>query len=188
MNHGAIRGDQCEFLYVVRRESVKAGQPAKSSTQDQSGSAGVRDDACWKGETFFLRGRIDLSQQASAREATSSRFLVNRDFAHARQIDHHSVIASAESSEAVASTTYGCQDSRSHSRPDRGLHVTDVSTAGDQGRAAGHHAVPNASRGLVLRIIGTQQIAAELLPQGAEDFVRSFLHVLCAGGLNPSAI
>ena len=84
------------------------------------------------------------------------------------------------SGEAVPSTTYGCEDSRSRSRPDHGLHVTDVGAAGDQGRAAGHHAVPNASRGLVLRIIGTQQIAAELLPQGAIDLVRSFLHLFCA--------
>src|ERR1700736_1168911 len=145
----------------------------------------MRDDACRKSETFFLRGSIDGSQQATACKATSSRFLVHRDFAHARQIDHHSVIASAESSEAVPSTTYGCEDSRSHRNPDRGLHVRDVSTAGDQGRAAGHHAVPNASRGLVLRIIGTQQMAAELLPQGAVDLVRSFPHVFCAWGAQP---
>src|ERR1700738_820770 len=144
----------------------------------------MRDDAGRKGETFFLRGSIDRSQQATACEPTPSRFLVHRDFAHARQIDHHSVIASAESSEAVPSTTYGCEDSRSHRNPDRGLHVRDVSTAGDQGRAAGHHAVPNASRWLVLRIMGTQQIAAELLPQGAVDLVRSFLHVFCAWELN----
>jgi hypothetical protein len=146
----------------------------------------MRDDACGEGETFFLRGSIDRSQQATACEATSSRFRVHCDLAHARQIDHHTVIASAESGEAVPSTTYGCQDSRSRSRPDCGLHVTDVSTAGDQGRAAGHHGVPNASRWLVLRIIGTQQIAAELLPQGAVDLVGNFLHVFCAWRLNPS--
>src|ERR1700730_12926467 len=140
----------------------------------------MRDDAGRKGETFFLSGSIDRSQQATACEPTSSRVLVHHDFADARQIDHHPVIASTESSKAVPSTTHGCEDSRSHSSPDRGLHVTDVSTAGDQGRAAGHHAVPDASRWLVLRIMGTQQIAAELLPQGAVDLVRSFLHVSCA--------
>ena len=140
----------------------------------------MRDDACRKGETFFLRGRIDRSQQATPCEATSSCFRVHRDFAHARQIDDYSVIASAESGEAVPSTTYGCEDSRSRSRPDRGLHVTDVGAAGDQGRAAGHHAVPNASRGFVLRIIRTQQIAAELLPQGAVDLLCSFPHMFRA--------
>ena len=145
----------------------------------------MRDDACRKGETFFLRGSIDGSQQATACEATSSRFLVHRDFAHARQIDHHSVIASAESSQAVPSTTYGCEDSRSHRRSDCGLHVSDISTAGDQGRAAGHHSVPNAARWPVLRIIGTQQIAAELLSQGAVDLVRGFLQVFCALGAQP---
>jgi hypothetical protein len=140
----------------------------------------MRDNACRKGETCFLRGSIDRSQQATACETTSARFLVHRDFAHARQIDHHSVIASAESSEAVPSAPYGCEDSRSHSCPDRGLHIRDTSTASDQARAAGHHAVPDASRRLVLRIIGTQEIAAELLAQGAVDFVRRFLHVFCA--------
>src|ERR1700674_703817 len=145
----------------------------------------MRDDACRKGETSFLRGSIDGSQEATACEATPSRFLVHRNFAHARQIDHHSVMAGAESSQAVPSTSYGCEDSQSRSRPDRGLHVRDVSTAGDQGRAAGHHAIPDDSRWLVLRIMGTQQIAAELLPQGAVDLVSSFLHVFCAWGRNP---
>src|ERR1039457_5995839 len=70
-NHRAICGDQRASFYVVRRKSVKAGQPAKSATQDQSGSAGVRHDAGRKGQTFFLRGSIDRSQQATACEATT---------------------------------------------------------------------------------------------------------------------
>ena len=137
----------------------------------------MRHDAGRKGKTFFLRSSIDCSQQAAACEATTPRVPVDCDLAHARQIDHHSVIASAESSEAVPSTTYGCEDLSSRSRPDRGLHVSDVSTAGDQARAAGNHAVPDDPRGFVLRINGTQQISAESLPQGAIDLVRCFQHV-----------
>ncbi len=165
---------------------MKAGQPAKSSTQDQSRSAGTRYDAGRKSETFFLGGSIERSQQATACEATSPGFAVDGDLAHARQIDHHSVIASAEAGEAVPSTAYGCEDSGSHSRAHRGLHVRNARTPGNQARAARHHAVPNASRGLVLRIMGPQQIAAELLPQGTVDLAGRFPHVFVPGGSTPS--
>jgi hypothetical protein len=139
----------------------------------------MRDDAGRKGETFFLGGSIDRSQQATACEATSPRFRVDCDLAHFRQIDHHSVIASAEPGEAVPSTTYGREDSSGRSRPDRSLHVSSVTTTGNQARTARHHAVPNPSRKFVVRIIGTQQVAADFLPQGTVDFTRRCPHVFC---------
>src|SRR5215470_5383455 len=115
-NHGTIRRDQRKSLDVVRRESVKASQPAKSSPKNQSGSPGVRHDAGRKSQTFFLRGSIDRPQQATAGEAASPRIRVDNDLPHSRQIDHHPVITSAEPSKTVPATTHGGEYSGARSR------------------------------------------------------------------------
>src|SRR5260370_41998558 len=77
MNHGATRGDQRESFYVVRRESVKAGQHAESSTQNQSRSTGIKDKAYRKCETCFLRGSIILTHQATASDPPFSHSYVH---------------------------------------------------------------------------------------------------------------
>src|SRR5260370_35876557 len=116
----------------------------------------MRDEARRKGKTLLLRDRIHGSEQTTAGEAAFQCIAVDCDLSHVRQIDHHSVIASAESREAVTSTTHGREYFGSRSHPSRSRDVGDVSTTGDQTRAAGHHTVPNAARGTVLRIIGKQ--------------------------------
>jgi hypothetical protein len=140
----------------------------------------MRDDAGRKSETLFLRGSIHRSQQATACESAFPCIRVDNDLPHSRQIDHHPVITCAEPGEAVSPTADGWVDSGGRSRTNRSLHVSNVSAAGNQARAARHHAVPNGSRRFVPRIIRAQQVAAELLPQDAVNLVGSFLHEFCA--------
>src|SRR5260370_34001472 len=110
----------------------------------------MRDEARRKGKTLLLRDRIHGSEQTTAGEAAFQCIAVDCDLSHVRQIDHHSVIASAESREAVTSTTHGREYFGSRSLPSRSLDVGYVSTTGYQTSAEGHHHVPYAWHRLVL--------------------------------------
>src|SRR5260370_38923336 len=115
----------------------------------------MREDASRKDKPSLQRARIHGPDKTTAGKAAFSCIAVDSDLSHVRQIDHHSVIASAESGEAVTSTTHGREYFGSRSHPNRSLDVGDVSTTGDQTQAGAHHTVPNASPCPVQRILAT---------------------------------
>src|SRR5579863_4145082 len=161
MHNRALGSHYCETFDVVARQTVQAGQPAESSTKNQTGSAGVRDYSRGKNKTVLLRGCIDRTEQTAAGEARVAGLRINQYLTHSREIDHQAAVASAEAGEAMASAAQGSQNASGRSGPDGILHILDVGATGYKSGGAGCHRVPNASRLDVALVTGTEQISAE---------------------------
>src|SRR5580698_5408984 len=84
MHNRAVGSHQREAFDVVARQAVQASQPAEPSTENQTGSAGVRDYSRGKNETVLLRSRVDRTEQTAAGEARLTGLGINRRLAHSR--------------------------------------------------------------------------------------------------------
>src|SRR5579871_1527769 len=60
-DEGAVGRDESESFYVVARQSESTCEPSRSSAQDQSGGARVRDHSSGKNQSCLLRSGIDRS-------------------------------------------------------------------------------------------------------------------------------
>src|SRR5271155_513371 len=82
IHNRAVGSHQREAFHIVARQPMQASQPAESSTEDQTGGAGVRDYSRGKNETVLLRGCIDRTEQTAAGEARRTGLGINRYLTH----------------------------------------------------------------------------------------------------------
>ena len=81
---GTVRSYEGKSLDVIAGQSESPGEPSGSSAQDESGSAGMRDDAGGKDQPFLLRCGIDRSHQTAAGDLCPAGLGFDTDLAHCR--------------------------------------------------------------------------------------------------------
>src|SRR5215472_10638385 len=150
---------------------MQAGKPAKASAQHQSRGARMRNHTRGKGQSCFLRGRVHRAQQRTTSETPAPGGAINADRSQAGKINHHAVVTGAETSEAVPSTTHRGQGSMRGAGTDRSLHLGNLAAAHNQSRPARHHAIPDATRGFIVRVQGTKQLAAKAPRERPVDLI-----------------
>src|SRR5215469_3284971 len=175
---GAIRSDKGEAFDVVAGQPETSSEPSCASSQYQSRSPSVRDDAGGKDQARLLRSVVNRSEQAAASEIGAACVGIHSDLAHPREIDYETVIASTETSETMTAAPHGCENSGSRGDPDRALHVANVRTACDESWLLGNHAVPNGTRIFVTMMLGPQQIAFESPSERGIRLLDYFRHCL----------
>ena len=157
----AVGGDDLRGEQVVARGPVLAGDPAEPAAEGQAGHAGERDVAGWRGEAEGLRRAVDVAQQSAGAHACRPSDGVDLDRPLGREVDDHAGVAHRVAGDVVAPAPHGQRQPvlarEAHRRDD----VVLVSAPGDERRPAIDHAVPDAPRGFVLPVAGTDQHPGE---------------------------
>ena len=157
----AVGRDDLGGEEVVDREAVLAHEPADATAEGEPGDAGVAHDAAGGGQTVRLRLVVDVAPQRTTLHPGRAVGGVDPHGPHRREVDDDPVVANGGAGHVVASAPYGDLQvvvaGETHGRD----HVGGPDASGDQARAPVDGAVPDCSGGVVVGVVGTDQLASE---------------------------
>jgi hypothetical protein len=146
---------------VVHHHAELPRQPAKAAAQREAGDAGVRDHPAGDRKAVALRGGIELAPRQAGAGECAAPIGIDLELLHAGHVDDETVVAHRPAGKAVtAGADRHAQAGGPPERHRRG-HVGGALTPHDQRRTPIDHAVPDAARGVVLRIVGRDEGSAD---------------------------
>jgi hypothetical protein len=146
---------------IVDGEAVPARQIPDSPAQGEAGHSGSGNGSGRRSHAECMRRMVHFAPDASSIYAHGLCGRVHANAFHARQIDHHSVVACSETSAVVPASADGGKHVALSAEPHRRDHVGNVCASRYQARAFVDHAVIHFARGLVRRIVRLDQLPSE---------------------------
>jgi hypothetical protein len=140
---------------------VLARDPAEAAAEREAGDPGERDVAGRGGEAVLLRRTVELPQQDARLSARDPVLGVHLHALLPGEVDDHSVVAHRVARDVVAAAAHGDREPMTAGEAQRGDHVVFRRAPRDQRGAPVDHPIPDAARGLVLRIARSDELAAE---------------------------
>ena len=179
----AVRRHHVGFEQVVDGEAAASRQVAHPAAEREPADAGGRDDPAGTAESERVGGVIDVAPGAPTLDSHATPRRVDADAAQASEVEHHTAVDGAEAGRAVPTAAHRERHLALASEADGRHHVGDVGGPDDRRRTSIVHAVVDLTGLVVARVVGSDQVAAELLFQAAQ---RTVVHRLgSAGGHRP---
>ena len=157
----AVGGDDVDGEQLVDGQPEFPHQPADPTAERESGEAGMRNDSGRHREPELLRLAVELAQKDSRLCARGPLLWIDADSLHRAEVDQQCVVGHGEAWEAVAAASDGDVDAGSAREPNCRHDVGNPGAARDQRRAAVDRAVPDASLGVVGRILAADELASQ---------------------------
>ena len=146
---------------VVDRQTEGAREVPEPAAERESADAGGRDDAARRREPVLAGRAIDLAPRAAAADAHGPRLRVDLDVLERGEVDHHAVVAGAETGAVVAAAADRDRKLVLAGEGDRARDVVRPGGTRDQRGPAVDHRVVDGARVVVAGVAGLDQPAAE---------------------------
>src|SRR5574341_1626154 len=156
-----IRGDHLKRADIIASEAILAHQPSDTTTQCQSGDAGVGGCASIGSQSIWLR-RLDQFTQVHTRLG-ARRWVMNiyGDSFHSREINDQPSIARRKARKAMTAPAHGDIQIVLPAEFDGALNVIHIHATDDEGWMAVDRPVPDAADSLVLDVSWQNQFAVQ---------------------------
>jgi hypothetical protein len=128
----------------------------------------VGDDPAGSAEPEGLGLAVELPPEESRLRSRRSSGRIDPHALHRRKIDDDPSIAHRSAGDVVAAATDRDEEIALAREPDDGLDIGDAGTARDERGMPIDRAVPDAACGVVLRVVGTDQLATKVACQVGE--------------------
>ena len=148
---------------VVDGHPVAPALVGDAAAERQAGHAGLGHDPAGSGEPERRGDAIDVGPRGAALHVHGSIGGVDADAAHRREVDDEAVVDEGGACDVVAAAADGERQLVLGGEADGGRDVVGVGAARDRGRALVDHAVPHAAGGVVLDVIGRDDLAGQAL-------------------------
>src|SRR5919199_1044737 len=155
-----VRSDNIDRQEVVAGQAETAHEHTKAAAESESCNACGGDGPPCGCQAEGLGLLIELSPGEARLSTGSAPGRINPYPLHQSQVDHEATIAHGIAGHAVAATTDGHQQVVGPRDIDGADHIRGPGAAGDEGRLAVDHAVPDLSDGFVLVIAWAQKRTA----------------------------
>ena len=130
----AVGADDLGLDQVVDRPAEPAGQVAEAAAEGQAGHADLGDEAERGGQAVGLGGPVDVAQPAARPDLGQPGLGVDRDRAHAGQVDGQAAVGDGRPGDVVAAALDAEQHAVVAGEADRGGHVAGRGRLEDEGR------------------------------------------------------
>jgi hypothetical protein len=157
----ALGCDDLGGQQVVDSEPVFAHEPPDPTTEREAGDAGVAHDATGGGQAVGLRLAIDVAPQRSTLHQDGAAGRVDQHGSHGREVDDDSVVAHRGAGHIVAAAPHRDLQIVGAGKAHSGNHVGGPAASGDQARAPVDGAVPDGPGGVVVAMVGGDNVAPE---------------------------
>ena len=157
---------------VVDGHPVAPALVGDAAAERQAGDAGLGHDPARGGEPERRGDAVDVGPRRTALHVHGAAGGVDADAAHRRQVDHQAVVDDGGAGDVVPAAADGERQGVLGGEADGGRDVVGVGAARDRGRALVDHAVPHAARGLVLGVIGRDDLAGQALGERGGEIGR----------------
>ncbi len=173
----AVGGHDVDGFEVVARQAVLASEPPDAAAQRQTGDPGWGDNAGGRSEAESLAVAVELCHGQARLSPGPPPRGIDPAALHPREIDHQPAVAHRLAGHVVPTAPHGDLERLRPREPDAGDHIGRARTAGDQGRPPVDHGVEDPAGGIVVGVVGKQDVATK---RGAEVVERALLDHLCS--------
>ena len=183
---GAGRDELAGREHDVGLDEVVDGQPelsrqmAEAAPEGESADAGIGDDPGRHGQSEGVGRMIHVPEQGATLDTGGPRDRIDPNATHAREIDDEAVIDGAETGSAVSAAPDGDVEPLVATEADCRDDVGDIGGTDDQRRASIDHAVLDAARVVVARVLRADDVASE---GPLQPFERALVDALLGCGL-----
>jgi hypothetical protein len=146
---------------VVDREPVLPRQVPVAAAEREPADSGRRDDPADGGEPVLVRGAVDLAPGATAAHVDRAGGRVDGDLAQQREVADDAVVDAPEAWAVVAAAVDRQREALLAREADDPGDLGRVDGPRDQGRPLVDHRVVEGARLVVVRVLGTDQLARE---------------------------
>jgi hypothetical protein len=155
------RGDEFSGDQRVDRQTELPHEIANAAAERQPADTGVRHLARRYRESVLLCGLVELAEQGAAADAGTARLRIDDDMVDRREVDDQAAVARRVPGRAVPAAADRERQVLCARELDRRRDVLGVVAAGDRQRAPVDGSAPDATRLVVLRVVGLDQLTRE---------------------------
>jgi hypothetical protein len=154
---------------VVHRQPVPVTKPTEPTAQGEPADTGVADRARSGGQPVFLRGRIHIAEQRTARHPDPASRGVDRHRSHQAEVDHQPVVTGGGTRRVVGPATHSDLQTLLAGEVHRGDHIGPVDASRDDSRSPVDVGVPQCPDRVVCGLLRAgDQFTVEDLAKGLE--------------------
>ncbi len=167
-DHLSVGGDDPGRDEVVAAEPGLLREPADAAAERQPRDAGVADLPTRHRLPVGLRGRVEVGPRGAGTAADAVGAGIDRDVAHAAEVQHEAVVDGPVAGEAVPAAAHRQLEVVLAGESDRGGDVGGRRCARDDRGPAVDVAVPEAAALVVAGVSCDEEISAEILAKRVE--------------------